>query len=72
MKSPILLGRPVLAALFALTLCACGSIEYRQDYQSSAVPIEIIDSNFVESTYDTEIVYTETPWQIYAAAATIV
>ena len=72
MKSPTRFSRSVLAAVFAMALSACGSVEYRQDYQSLAVPIEVIDSNYVESTYDTEIVYTETPWQIYAAAATIV
>ncbi len=54
--------RPALAVAFALSLCACGSIEYRQaeywqDYQSMAVPIEVIEGNFVESTNDSEIVY---------------
>jgi hypothetical protein len=61
MKSPKLL-RPALAAVFALSLCACGSVEYRQDhqlqeFQSMATPIEVIEGNFVESTNDSEIVY---------------
>ena len=56
MKFPTLL-RPALAAVFALSLCACGSVEYRQDYQSMAAPIEVIEGNFVESTNDSEIVY---------------
>ena len=54
MISPTLL-RPALAVAFALSLCACGSVEYRQDYQSMA--IEVIEGNFVESTNDSEIVY---------------
>ena len=54
MKSPTLL-RPALAVVCALSLCACGSVEFRQDYQSMA--IEVIEGNFVESTNDSEIVY---------------
>jgi hypothetical protein len=64
-------GRPVLAALFSMGLCACGSVEYRQDFQSMAAPIEVIDSNYVESPNDTEVVFMEIPWQTYVAAATV-
>jgi len=67
MKSLQLFGRPVLAAVFSLGLCACGSIEYHQDFQSMAAPIDIIDSNFVESPYDTEIVFTEIPFLTFGA-----
>jgi len=67
MKSATRHGKPVFAALFAFSLCACGSAEYRQDYQSMAAPIEVIESNFVESTNDAEIVYQELPAQVYGA-----
>lgn len=59
---------PLLAAVLALGLCACSSIEYRHDYTTA---IEVIDSNYVESTYDTEIVLDETPWQSILASGTI-
>ena len=62
-----LLSRPVLAAVFSLGLCACGSVEYRQDFQSMAAPIEVIDSNFVESPNDNEIVFTEILFQTFGA-----
>ena len=65
MKS-LTLFRPVLAAVFTLSLCACGSVEYRQDYQSTAAPIEVIEGNFVESTNDSEIVYLPVPLETYA------
>lgn len=60
-------GTTVFAALFALSLGACGSAEYRHDYQSMAAPIEVIESNFMESTNDAEIVYLEIPAQVYGA-----
>lgn len=66
MKSPMVLS-PALAAVFALSLCACGSVEYRQDYQSMAAPIEVIEGNFVESTNDSEIVYLDVPALSYSA-----
>ena len=62
-------SRPVLAMVFSLGLCACSSVEIHQEFQSMAAPIEIIDSNFVESPYDNEIVYV-VPSQAYAAALT--
>ena len=67
MKSATRHGTPVFAALVALSLCACGSAEPRRDYQSMAAPIEVIESNFVESTNDAEIVYQELPAQAYGA-----
>lgn len=68
MKSPTLL-RPALAVVCALSLCACGSVEYRQDYQSMA--IEVIEGNFVESTNDSEIVYTDLPSETFAASVLV-
>ena len=56
MKSPTTL-RSALAAILALGLCACGSVEHRPDFQSMVAPIEVIEGNFVESTNDSEIVY---------------
>lgn len=67
MKSPTLL-RPVLAAILALGLCACGSVEHRSDFQSMATPIEVIEGNFVESTNDSEIVYLQAPLETYAGS----
>ena len=67
MKSLQLFSRPVLAAVFSLGLCACSSVEIHQDFQSMAAPIDIIDSNFVESPFDNEIVFTETPFQTFGA-----
>ncbi len=72
MKSRTRVSAQALAALFALSLAACGSVEHRADFQprSQAGPaIEVIDSNYVESPNDTEVVQTETPWQVNAAAA---
>lgn len=70
MKSPTRFKAQALAALFALSLAACGTVEHRTDFQSQAGPaIEVIDSNYVESPFDTEVVQTETPWQTCAAAA---
>ena len=58
---------PTLAvSVLALALGACGSVEHRKDY-SSFTPIEVIESNYVESTNDAEIVFTETPWQAFVA-----
>jgi len=57
MKLLNIFGRPVLAAVFSLGLCACSSVQIHQDFQSMAAPIEIIDSNYVESPYDNEIVF---------------
>ena len=67
MKSVQRFSRPVLAAVFSLGLCACSSVEIHQDFQSMAAPIEIIDSNFVESPYDNEIVFTEVLFQTFGA-----
>ena len=67
MKSLQLYGRPVLAAVFSLGLCACSSVDIHQDFQSMAAPIEIIDSNFVESPYDNEIVLIGNPLQVFGA-----
>ena len=53
-----------LALASALALCGCGSVELRQTHSQT---IEVIDSNYVDSSNDTEIVFTETPWQSYAA-----
>ena len=54
---------PLLASVLALGLCACSTIEYRHDYTTA---IEVIESNYVESTNDAEIVLndksSETPW----------
>ena len=67
MKSLQLFSRPALVAVFSLGLCACSSVEIHQDFQSMAAPIEIIDSNFVESPYDNEIVFTEVLFQTFGA-----
>lgn len=72
MKSPTRFKAQALAALFALSLAACGTVGHRTDFQpqSQVGPaIEVIDSNYVDSPYDTEVVQTEMPWQTYAAAA---
>jgi hypothetical protein len=66
MKSPQFF-RSVLAGVFALGLCACSSVEIHQEFQSMAAPIEIIDSNFVESPYDNEIVFNAGPLQVFGA-----
>ena len=50
---------PLMGAVLALGLSACSSIDYRHDYTTA---IEVIDSNYVESTYDSEVVLNETPW----------
>ncbi len=63
--------RSFVAATLALSLCACGSVQPRQDYRQSMAPIEVIEGNFVESTHDAEIVFTETPWQAYAGKAAL-
>jgi len=67
MKLLTSLVRPVLAGIFSLGLCACSSVQIHQEFQSMAAPIEIIDSNFVESPYDNEIVLNEGPIQVYGA-----
>ena len=52
--------RKALAPLIAvLSLGACTTVEYRMD--QAMTPIEVIDSNFVESTLDAEIVLNATP-----------
>lgn len=65
--------RCFVAATLALSLCACGSVQHRQDYNyhRSMVPIEVIDSNYVESTNDAEIVFIETPWQTCTVMAAV-
>ena len=67
MNSLQLFSRIVLAAVFSLGLCACSSVDIHQDVQSMAAPIEIIDSNFVESPYDNEIVLNGIPLQVFGA-----
>jgi hypothetical protein len=56
-------GRYVLTVALALGMCGCSTMEYR----TSAAPIEVIESNYMESTNDAEIVHVETPSQNYAA-----
>lgn len=69
MKSPTRFTAQALAALFALSLAACGTVEHRADFQFQAGPaIEVIDSNFVDSPNDTEVVQTETPRRTRAVA----
>ena len=52
--------RKVVAPLIAsLALTACTTMEYRMDQAMN--PIEVIESNYVESTLDAEIVLNETP-----------
>jgi hypothetical protein len=63
MDSRAFSGRCVLTMALALVMCGCSTVEYR----SSAAPIEVIESNYIESTNDAEIVHVETPAQNYAA-----
>jgi hypothetical protein len=52
--------RKVVAPLIAsLALSACTTMDYRLD--QAMTPIEVIESNYVESTLDAEIVLNETP-----------
>lgn len=52
----------VVASLIAATaLGACSTVDYRME--QAMTPIEVIESNFVESTLDAEIVLNETPTQ---------
>jgi hypothetical protein len=67
MKVLMLASRVVLGAVFSFGLGACSSSAIHQDIQSMAAPIEIIDSNFVESPYDNEIVLIESPFQTFGA-----
>jgi hypothetical protein len=67
MKSLKFFSRPVLAVVFSLGLCACSSVEIHRELQSLAAPIDVIDSNFVDSPYDNEIVLHQTPLQVFGA-----
>lgn len=52
--------RKVVAPLIAsVALSACTTVEYRLD--QAMTPIEVIESNYVESTLDAEIVLNESP-----------
>ena len=64
------LAAPLLVSLFSLGLTACGTMDYRHDYSSVGHygPIDVIESNFVESTLDAEIASLQAPWLASAAA----
>ena len=53
------LRKAVAPLIASLALGACTTVEYRMD--QAMTPIEVIESNFVESTHDAEIVLNETP-----------
>jgi len=53
--------------VFSMGLCACSSVQIHQEFQSMATPIEIIDSNYVESPYDNEIVFNVSQTQVLGA-----
>ena len=61
---------PLLVSLFSLGLTACGTMDYRNDYSSVGhfAPIDVIESNYVESTLDAEIASLQAPWLASAAA----
>ncbi len=64
-------ARSLAISLLALGLGACGTMELRQE---AMAPIEVIESNYVESTNDAEIVFADTPampWQAPAAGQVI-
>ena len=56
-------SRYALAAIAGLVMSGCSTIEIH----SSAAPIEVIESNYMESTNDAEIVQVETSLQKLAA-----
>jgi hypothetical protein len=58
-------ARVTVSALATLVMCGCSTMEYR----SAPVAIEVIESNYIESTNDAEIVTREVS-QPYAAAKT--
>jgi hypothetical protein len=61
---------PLLVSLASMGLTACGTMEYRNDYSSVGhfAPIDVIESNYVESTLDAEIALLQAPWLAYEAA----
>lgn len=52
-------SKVVVSLIAAVALSACSSVEYRMEQALN--PIEVIESNFVESTLDAEIVLNESP-----------
>lgn len=50
---------PLAAAILALGLSACGTMDLRSE--TAMTPIEVIESNYVESTLDAEVVLNDTP-----------
>jgi len=53
------LSKVVASLITAVALSACSTVDYRME--QAMHPIEVIESNFVESTLDAEIVLNETP-----------
>jgi hypothetical protein len=62
MKSRALLGHFALAGALAF-LGGCSTVEYR----SASAPIEVIESNYIESTNDAEIVKNDSGESRHAA-----
>ncbi len=56
-------GRNLVVAGLAVFVCGCSTVEYR----TAATAIEVIESNYIESTNDAEIVHVETPSRKVAA-----
>lgn len=67
MTPPNGLTRSCVVLAMASLLGACGTAGYQPDQQSLA-PIEVIESNYVESTNDAEIVFVDLPFQACAAS----
>jgi hypothetical protein len=60
--------RSALACVVAFGMCACSTVDYR----STGAAIEVIESNFVESTNDSEVVLQETPSSFLAMVKALI
>jgi hypothetical protein len=63
MQPSAFVGKASIAAVLTLFLAACSTTaEFRSVSSASNAPIEVIESNYIESTNDAEIVRAESPF----------
>jgi hypothetical protein len=67
MTSRLSLCQCLIAAIFSAMAGGCATA----NYQAAVAPIEVIESNYIESTNDAEIVYDLPKLQLYAACEPI-